>query len=251
MADSRPVLWHLSISPYSEKVRWALDHKGVEHERRSSPPGSHMMVALALTRGRHHTFPVMRIDGRNVGDSTAIIAALEEHYPDPPLYPDDPDERRRALGLEDFFDEELVPHLRLLVFHEMVQDRERFNELAAATPGPLQRWPRAAGAYGRAFVALRYGVRSAKKAELARTKVVAALDRLEAELNGNEYLVGDRFTVADLALAALASPAVAPEQFPYAQPQRGHPRLDQLREALDQAGIVAFSRRMYALHRGA
>ena len=34
-----PILWHLGVSHYSEKVRWALAYKGVEHERRTAPPG--------------------------------------------------------------------------------------------------------------------------------------------------------------------------------------------------------------------
>ena len=68
-----------------------------------------MAVALWLTRGRSPTLPVMELDGRTVGDSTAIIAALEERQPDPPLYPSDPVERARALALEDWFDEQPGP----------------------------------------------------------------------------------------------------------------------------------------------
>ena len=38
----------------------------------------------------------------------------------------------------------------------------------------------------------------------------SALDRLEQELDGGEYLVGGRFTVADLTAAALLYPLVLP-----------------------------------------
>ena len=34
---SKPVLWHIGISHYSEKARWALDYKRVEHERGRRP----------------------------------------------------------------------------------------------------------------------------------------------------------------------------------------------------------------------
>ena len=27
MSDTKPILWHIPVSHYSEKVRWALDHK--------------------------------------------------------------------------------------------------------------------------------------------------------------------------------------------------------------------------------
>lgn len=53
----------------------------------------HIPVALLLTKGRHYTFPVIELEGQRIGDSSAIIAALEQRYPDPPLYPEDPGER--------------------------------------------------------------------------------------------------------------------------------------------------------------
>jgi hypothetical protein len=28
-----PLLWHIPLSHYSEKVRWALDYKGIAHRR--------------------------------------------------------------------------------------------------------------------------------------------------------------------------------------------------------------------------
>ena len=39
--DSRPVLWQIAISHYSEKVRWALDWKGIPHVRHSLVPLFH------------------------------------------------------------------------------------------------------------------------------------------------------------------------------------------------------------------
>src|SRR3954452_24265812 len=93
-------LWHIGISHYSEKVRWALEYKGVEYERRAPMPSAHMVVALWLTRGREKTFPVLRIGDETIGDSSAIIGALEKRFPEPELYPEDPAERRRALDLE-------------------------------------------------------------------------------------------------------------------------------------------------------
>ena len=99
-----PVLWHIEVSHYNEKARWALDYKGVPHRRRAPMPGV-LHPAVALAKTRKPTFPILDIDGETIGDSTRIIEALERRYPEPPLYPADPDERRRALELEDFFDE--------------------------------------------------------------------------------------------------------------------------------------------------
>ena len=66
----------------------------------------------------------------------------------------------------------------------------------------------------------------------------------------NGYLCGDEFSVADLTLASLLSPCVAPEQFPYPQPQRDHPLFEPVRTALREAGLDRWTRDMYARHRG-
>jgi glutathione S-transferase len=210
-------LWHIPISHYSEKVRWALRLKGVEHVRHAPPPGAHIPVALALTRGRHYTFPVLSLDGRQIGDSSAIIAALEEAFPDPPLYPSDPGERERALALEEFFDDELGPYARQAVFHELGSDVESFGKVAAANVPALARLGGVLGAYGKVYTAVRFKASDAQGAVRSRAKVEAALDRLEAELGDGEYLVGDRFTVADLTAAALLYPLALPPGGPIAR----------------------------------
>jgi glutathione S-transferase len=89
MSDGKPTLWQIGISHYSEKARWALAYKEVPHRRRSPLPGTHIPIALWLTRGEQRTFPVLQLDGETIGDSTAVIGAIEERYPDPPLYPAD------------------------------------------------------------------------------------------------------------------------------------------------------------------
>src|SRR3954465_12429814 len=99
----QPLLWHLPISHFSEKVRWALDWKRVPHRRRVMPPGLHPFAGLVMTRGRGFTMPVLVADDRHIGDSTAIIEWLEERSRSRSLYPSDPAERARALDLEDWF----------------------------------------------------------------------------------------------------------------------------------------------------
>jgi glutathione S-transferase len=44
----------------------------------------------------------------------------------------------------------------------------------------------------------------------ARERIVAAMDRVEAELGARDYLVGDAFSVADLTAAALFTPVLCP-----------------------------------------
>src|SRR4051794_9733601 len=152
MSSGRVILWHLSISHYSEKARWALAHKGMEHERRAPMPGAHMAVALLLTRGRRVTMPVMELDRRRIGDSTAIIAALEKRRPEPPLYPTHPGERRRAPAPEDWFDVEVGPYMRRFVSPLGRAAGERLNEvMARMAPPRLAHHERIMGAGGRLF----------------------------------------------------------------------------------------------------
>src|SRR4051812_13009382 len=117
-----PTLWHIELSHYNEKARWALDYKGIPHVRRAPLPGLHGPVAMAVSRSAHRKLPVLVLDGRRVADSTAIIAALEEYRPEPPLYPADPADRRRALEIEDYYDETLAPAIRRLNFHHSLDD---------------------------------------------------------------------------------------------------------------------------------
>jgi len=252
MNDHRPILWHLPVSHYSEKVRWALDHKRIPHRRRAAVvPGAHMVASAWLTRDPgNFTFPVLQLDGEAIADSTAIIAALEERFPEPALYPAGPDERRRALELEDFFDEELGPHVRLLAFHELGNDPERFEAIVRRTvPGPLGRSAASSTAYARAFTGLRFRARDEGAAELAREKIVAALDRLEAELGPDIYLAGDSFTVADLTAAALFYPLVLPEDGPLPPDEPGPLGLERFRAPLQERRGYRWVEEMYRRHR--
>jgi glutathione S-transferase len=246
-ADGLPVLWHLKVSPYNEKARWALDYKGIRHLRRAITPPQHVKIARRLAGGR--TFPVLELDGEALGDSTRIIAALEERRPEPALYPDDPAERRRALEIEEFFDEEFGPHLRLLVLHHVLPDPDLLLGAFAPDLGRARRAAaRATYPLVRRRIIAMFGIDGAS-IELAWEKCRAGCGRFAAELQPNGHLVGGGFTVADLAVAAIFSPAVAPLEFPYAQPQRDHPRLAPLRATFEDSGAAEWTRRIYARYR--
>ncbi len=213
-AQSVPVLWQLQISHYNEKVRWALDYKRIPHIRRSLLPGPHTFKAKRLT-GDTSTTPVLTVDGRSIGDSTRIIASIEERWPRPPLYPPDAAQRRRALELEEFFDEELGPHIRRVAYHELLPHP------GLVVPRFAHGQPLVARILLRAgFPMLRSAMRqkfeiNAETAEDSRAKTVAAMDLLEREISPSGFLVGESFTVADLTAAALFYPVILPAEYPY------------------------------------
>src|SRR3954462_11092547 len=116
--DQRPVLWQLQISPYNEKVRWALDYKRIPHTRRSMMPGVHRLKVKQLAGVV--TSPVLQIGDEGIGESSAILLAIEERWPEPRLIPENPLQRRRALRLEEYCREKLGPHIRRAVYYELL-----------------------------------------------------------------------------------------------------------------------------------
>ena len=245
-----PILWHLDISHFNEKVRWALDYKRIAHERRSVFPGLQEAYARLL-RGGTSTLPVVSIDGKRIGDSTRIIAELERRWPEPPLYPADADERRRALELEDFFDEHCAHELRRVMFDPVLQHPELMAEAAGTDRRRGGSVVKALFPVVNRAVRFKYSV-SPESAAAARDKVLAAMDRIEAEREPSGYLVGDSFSVADLTAAAIFSPLVCPPEFPYHQvdPARHPPELKDWREPLEEREAFKYVLEMYARHRG-
>jgi glutathione S-transferase len=121
--------------------------------------------------------------------------------------------------------------------------------MRSAAPGPLRRVPGAAAAYAGAYTSLRFGARNTAAAEVARAKVLAALDRLEAELGEGEYLVGDAFGVADLTAASLFYPLVTPEGGPLPADQRSAEGFERFRAPLEERRGYQWVAEMFRRHR--
>lgn len=250
--QSPPILWHLPVSHYSEKARWALDYKRVPHLRRAPLPGLHIPLALVLTGGRRPTLPILVDGGEVIADSTEIVRMLEERFPEPRLYPRDPQLRSRALELEDYFDEELGPKARLLAFHEMLGEPEVMTDVAVeVVPPPLRRARPFVGAYARALARLRWRAGDSEAAAAARRGIVDAIERIETELEagGGDYLVGDEFSVADLTAAALFYPVVAPAEGPVSAEQARPAAFERFREGIRGRRGFAWVEEMFRRHR--
>jgi glutathione S-transferase len=241
-----PVLWHLEISHYNEKARWALDYKGVAHVRRAVRPGRQELTARRLRAGR--TLPVLEMDGRAIGDSTKIIEEIERRWPEPPLYPADPVERSRALHLEDYFDEQCGHDARRVLFNDNLAEPETFVAMLYGVDGPRIRTltPLFCQAVKRHF-----RIRP-ETVDESREKVRAAFDMLEADLGPSGYLVGESFTVADLTAASILGLIVVPPEFPYIKvhPNERTPQFRQYRDSLKDRPGFKWVEEIYARHRG-
>jgi glutathione S-transferase len=248
-AVETPVLWHLEISHYNEKVRWVLDYKGVAHVRRAVTPGLQELTARRLRAGR--TVPVLEVDGSALGDSTKIIEELERRWPEPPLYPTDPEARSRALDLEDYFDEQCGPDARRVLFGDNLAEPETFVAMFNGPDRPRNGLLEALTPLFLQVVKWRFQIRP-KSVEESREKVRAAFNQLEAGIGPSGYLLGESFTVADLTAASILGLIVVPPEFPYIKvhPDERTAQFRRFRDSLKGRPGFKWVEDMYARHRG-
>jgi glutathione S-transferase len=241
-----PRLWHFRISHYNEKVRWALDFKRWPHVRTALVPGWHMRTARRLTD--QTSLPILEIDGRTLHDSTAIIEELERVRPDPALYPEDPAARARALAHEDYFDDKVAPDLRRLFWSCYLPHWSACTRMCTDGRGALARL-----AFGATFpIARPLFRRQLGMSELAcaRDRLAGYFDRLESAIGPSGYLVGDRFSIADLTAAAVMTAIIRPPQFSYALPEPWPSELVELRASIAHRSGFRWVLDIYERHRG-
>jgi len=221
VSDALPELLHFHYSHYNEKVRWALDWKGIPHHRHALLPGPHAFTTLRLT-GQTQV-PILRSEQGALHGSAAIIEALEARQPEPRLYPEDPKRREEALALQARFDERYGPLVRRALFARLLDEPEflcgAFGEGRSAFALSLYR---ALFPITRVLIKKGNGVGDARSIEEAQAGTQEAFDLVAERSARTGYLVGDSFSVADLSAAALLAPAAGPKGSPMELPGR-HP----------------------------
>jgi glutathione S-transferase len=94
-------LYRAEWSTNCERVGLALAHKGLEIESVMIDYADRSPVEEISGQG---LVPVIEDDRRVINDSRAILAYLEERYPDPPLFPADPARRAEVDVFGDWFE---------------------------------------------------------------------------------------------------------------------------------------------------
>ena len=80
-------LYQFAISHYCEKIRWALEYKGLNYETVNLLPGQHVKTIRKLT-GQASSVPVLEHDGQVVQGSAAILDYLDQAFPEHSLTPE-------------------------------------------------------------------------------------------------------------------------------------------------------------------
>ena len=170
---SNPVLFGNPLSPFARKARLILLHRGIDHEYRlTNPHADDAEFQAASPLGK---IPAFKDNKTCFADSTAILHYTNKYYDGPALMPEAPADYVQALWYEEYADTILVPVMGGHLFAEVVLAERLFN-----------REPNQAD------------IDKALNEELP--KIYAFLD---ARLAGKTWLVGDAFSIADLAVGGV------------------------------------------------
>ncbi|MGO9604573.1 MAG: glutathione S-transferase family protein [Candidatus Binataceae bacterium] len=165
-----PTLYGTLGSPFVRKAIVALTEKGIKYDHDPVVPFGNAEYRKIHPLGR---IPAYRDGDRVLPDSSVILAYLERTHPEPPLYPSDAYEYARALWYEEFGDGGLSPVTGAKIFF-------------ARVIGP------------------RFMNQPADEAAIQKTldeEVPPLFDYLEQEVGDKQFLVGNRFSVADIGVA--------------------------------------------------
>lgn len=243
-AVSRAVLVTIPFSHFCEKARWALDRAGIAYEERQYLPFFHLLGTSLRLRPR--ATPILIDEGETIADSTAILRAIDARLPAARrLYPEGLSEQ--VLAWEEKFDRVLGPSVRRVAYHHLTREAPDLFVRTLLERGP--RWQRAIarrtpGLFGRMLDrALDLGDAATAR---SRRKIEATIEEVEPHASRG-WLVGERFTAADLTLAALLAPLLAPPEhpFPYVPAEQSPPSLRALAEHVRASAAGALALRAY------
>jgi glutathione S-transferase len=201
-------LYDIFWSHFCEKARWCLDYKKVTH---AIVPVNPFTRGEVRALGKRGDVPVLE-DGDQVIDGSAAIAAyLEMRGPEPPLLPADAAGRSEALALQARCDEELGPDTRRVGYQVALQN-------PALMTGTLL-WSRAPKRWLNPLTLRFIEPRLRRKfdiypedVERSRARLHAFLPELQSRVASGGFMVGGRFSLADIAAAALFDPLeIVPE----------------------------------------
>ena len=239
------VLYQFPISHFCEKVRFALDYKGIDHQIKNLLPGLH--TRTTLKKASNSSVPVLEHDGRSIQGSEQIITYLDENFPTNPLTPANNVLAQQALDWERYLDEEIGVHLRRYIYHTLL-DHPKIVIDFFATGGPFWAKPFLKVSFPKLQQIMRKLMKiNPATAAQSKQSVLVALEKLNDAIDGKDYLVGDTFTRADLTAVCLLAPLSMPAQYGLDWPATLPEPLQSDVEAL--ADQLQWAKAVYGRHR--
>ena len=234
-------------SHYCEKARWALDYKGVSFQAVALLPGLHLRTVRKYAPDT--SVPVLLNNRDAIQGSGDIIDYLDAHYPQRRLTPLDADELRACMDIENAMDKKLGVTIRQILYATLL-DYPDFIRHCFTHPMPaykqwLFRW---------LYPVLRKKIHqtyviSAARVRRARREFDLAMNELEQLLQGKTYLVGNRFSRADLSVASMLSLLAMPVEHPFPWQAIPDARTETFYAAYADHPALAWVEKMYREHR--
>lgn len=189
-------LYHAATSTCSQKVRLVLAEKGLEW---TSHPiifsTAEHLTPTYLKLNPNGVVPTLVHDGDPIADSSAIAEYLDEVFSEPALSPQNPKRRAQMRAWRQYIDEVSTPAIRPMSFNAFfvpIWSRMTDDEFFAYT----ERLPLRRDFYRRMG---RSGFSEAELEE-AKDKLLQTLDRMEGALQDGPWIMGDHYSLADVAL---------------------------------------------------
>jgi glutathione S-transferase len=179
-------------------ARLMLASKHIDYRRIDLPPAfSRRLIKLFGFSGDRT--PAMKVDGRKVQGSTEISRELDRLRPDPPLFPADPELRRRVEEAERWGSDEFQQIPRTIIWWAFKRDRSPMRSfLNDARLGPPGLAVRTAGPIVRLGAKLNQSDDDHTREKL--DELPSALDRVDRWI-AEARLGGDQLNAADYQLA--------------------------------------------------
>jgi glutathione S-transferase len=214
--SSPAVLITIPLSHYCEKARWALDRVALPYREEPHAPLLHL---LATKRNDGGTVPVLVHGTARFVDSTAILVHADSIRGGDLLYPRDAALRSEVDALEERFDAELGPHTRRWVYSHLLAHAKLLRSVWSRGLPRIEAGMVPAIAPLARFLARKAYKITPESAQRSLERVRGIFRDVDERLgDARRFLVGERFTAADLTFAALAAPLLLPVECRAAHP---------------------------------
>jgi glutathione S-transferase len=213
----KPRLLTIPISHFCEKARCALELAGFDYVEEPHVQLVHRFVALRTGAGRQ--VPILITPERAaIAPSGAIVRWADRAMPaEAKLVP--PEHAAEIDALERDFDEVLGPEARRWMYSSLLSSDIPMRFGNDTLPGWERRVLRHALPVFKLYAARVLRAAPAEAAE-ALAAVEATFGSVEERIaDGRRYLIGDRFTAADLTFASLSAAVLMPERYGTRLPQ--------------------------------